>query len=430
MSNSAQFDNLGAIGAPKGDVGDYAHAAALYLRSNYRLTPKTKFLYHVVFNLNQEALSQLGVTGTSFNKKELNLLCSQAEAPKYSIDTDTKNQYNRKKVIQTRMRYQPLRFTFHDDRQGTTNLFWESYFRYNYQDPNLKENDFNPKNLYSGGMNSRYGLDKLKSAGPLIKSITVNQIYSIAANSKFEAFTLVNPIIASWDHDELDQTDGANFLQNTMAIEYESVYYERGNTGEDNPVGFRDPAHYDTGQSKLSTGGGTNTGFIADNSNAFSDLVKGNIPISTLLAGFNIFNQNLPTNNTGFSISGQPTTNPLPAGQNNFQFPRQTTYSSSTESIQASSPVISGITGRSRGEIAQAASQNSLFASELAQSAFAVLPSSSFDSDLQNALQDYSLAGNITERNAVYANLSESQKQSAVNTAIENIPNIQRRLSA
>jgi hypothetical protein len=52
------FDNFSsALGNPKGNLGDYAHASALYVRNNLRLAPKVKFLYHVTFDINQNASS-------------------------------------------------------------------------------------------------------------------------------------------------------------------------------------------------------------------------------------------------------------------------------------------------------------------------------------------------------------------------------------
>ena len=100
---SGFFDNFSsALGNPKGNLGDYAHASALYVRNNLRLTPKQKFLYHVVFDINPIALASLGQSaGQLLNKKEVNLLVRSIDMPGYSIDTDVKNQYNRKKIVQT-----------------------------------------------------------------------------------------------------------------------------------------------------------------------------------------------------------------------------------------------------------------------------------------------------------------------------------------
>jgi hypothetical protein len=55
----AYFDNL--TSSTKGDVGDWQHAARLYIDANMRLAPKVKYLYHIVLNINPGAdISALG----------------------------------------------------------------------------------------------------------------------------------------------------------------------------------------------------------------------------------------------------------------------------------------------------------------------------------------------------------------------------------
>ena len=51
------LDNVvsGAL-SPKGNLGDFSHAARLYVDDAHRLSPKHKFLYHVSFNLNPVAV--------------------------------------------------------------------------------------------------------------------------------------------------------------------------------------------------------------------------------------------------------------------------------------------------------------------------------------------------------------------------------------
>ena len=50
------LDNVlkGALN-PKGNLADFAHASRLYVDDSFRLAPKQKFLYHVVFNINSGA---------------------------------------------------------------------------------------------------------------------------------------------------------------------------------------------------------------------------------------------------------------------------------------------------------------------------------------------------------------------------------------
>ena len=93
------LDNLksGTL-SPKGNLGDFAHAARLYVDDSFRLAPKVKFLYHVAFTLNESVLKSdppISKHGT-----ELNMLVKGVELPKYSIDTDTVFAYNKKRKIQ------------------------------------------------------------------------------------------------------------------------------------------------------------------------------------------------------------------------------------------------------------------------------------------------------------------------------------------
>lgn len=265
------FDNTSRYGNPY--VKDYTHASNTFVRNNMRLAPKSKFLYHVVLNINPVALSSLGKSIVNILRKtEFNLLVESVDLPSYDIDVDTKNAYNRKKVVQTKINYQPVGMTFHDDNAGITTLLWEAYFRYYYQDPNYSRNSstgFSPDtttppayydNTYYGEIynKNRYGFDKTDR--PLVDffdTITVNQLHTQNGDSKFTSFTLVNPKIVSMQHDNLSYGDTGTTV-NTMRIAYESVLYGRGITTRDNPAGFGDPQHYDVTPSMFS--GNNNVG--------------------------------------------------------------------------------------------------------------------------------------------------------------------------
>ena len=54
------LDNLkSGVLEPKGNLGDFAHAARLYVDDSFRLAPKSKFLFHCVFNINQNVLDRM-----------------------------------------------------------------------------------------------------------------------------------------------------------------------------------------------------------------------------------------------------------------------------------------------------------------------------------------------------------------------------------
>ena len=44
----------------KGNLGDFRHASTVFVDGDYRLAPKVKFLYHVVFTINTAALLYKG----------------------------------------------------------------------------------------------------------------------------------------------------------------------------------------------------------------------------------------------------------------------------------------------------------------------------------------------------------------------------------
>ena len=69
---------------PKGNLGDFAHASRLYVDDSFRLAPKQKFLYHVVFNINPQA----AITDPPLanHQRELNMLVKAIDLPKYNMN--------------------------------------------------------------------------------------------------------------------------------------------------------------------------------------------------------------------------------------------------------------------------------------------------------------------------------------------------------
>jgi len=82
---------------PKGQQANWQHATRLFIDDSFRLAPRTKFLYYVSFELNKHAIRSPSFTNN--HSQEVGLLVKTAELPKFSFDTVTKNQYNRKKVF-------------------------------------------------------------------------------------------------------------------------------------------------------------------------------------------------------------------------------------------------------------------------------------------------------------------------------------------
>jgi ABC-type ATPase involved in cell division len=98
MADFGQNFLKGFIGSGQG-LRDYSHASRTFTTNAYELKPRFKFLFHVSFSINTGEIPYLrGVFGSS-DVTELSLLVKTADLPRYNIQTQTMNQYNRKRLV-------------------------------------------------------------------------------------------------------------------------------------------------------------------------------------------------------------------------------------------------------------------------------------------------------------------------------------------
>lgn len=331
MSNllSGFLDNAAnGLQNPKGTLGDFQHAAKLYNDSAFQLSPKVKFLYHVVLNINPNAIANTPFRQLNINT--VNLLVKSADLPKFKLDVETKHQYNRKKNVQTGINYDPVNIVFHDDNAGVTTMLWSLYYGYYFADTshngatgsgdkNSTSNDstglldilgsFSPSiaraietgerylnpnksepvvgaspaayqnNTYLGSERNgfRYGLDN-STQEPFFNSI---QIYQLS-RQLYQCYTLVNPMVTNWAHDTMEQGNDGGIAQSSMTVAYETVFYNQGVIEPGiTPRGFATD-FYDQVPSMLQIqGGGTTSifgegGVVTGISDLFGNIVSGN----------------------------------------------------------------------------------------------------------------------------------------------------------
>jgi hypothetical protein len=241
---------------------DYQHASRLYIDNNFKLMPKQKFLFHVVFNTDES----LFVNGFNPDEKyQLNMLVKSADLPKFDMSYEEKVQYNKKMYNATRIAYEPVNITFHDDHADTVNAFWKKYYEYNIADSIGMNSDLTISNtkddyyLYGDDRKTtKFGMDTPRQRSkPYLKGIEIFVLHK----QRFTSMTLVNPVIGSFSHDNVDQADGQGVMNNTMQILYETVIYKSGIVNKNNVPGFA-TINYDNSPSPLSVlGGGTNSVF-------------------------------------------------------------------------------------------------------------------------------------------------------------------------
>lgn len=273
---------------------DYTHASKTFTSNAYELKPRFKFLFHVSFTLNYDQIPSLqGAMGRS--NKDLSYIVKTVDLPKYSIDTHTLNQYNRKRVVQTKINYDPVTITFHDDGGDVMRNMWYNYYSYYYKDPTQRylapnntngsqgasENEttgfaYNARDIYSdertanvsdwgyiGESISDGNTCRITDGGkpPFFRDI---RIYGMDQH-RFAEYVLINPLITNFTHDQYNYSEGGGTMTNTMTLAYETVKYYTGAVGNQRPdtnvEGFADPAHYDTTLSPISRPGSNSTVF-------------------------------------------------------------------------------------------------------------------------------------------------------------------------
>ena len=269
-----------------GDNGlrDYTHASKTFRTNGYELKPRFKFLFHTFFNLNTTGIRSLANAFDNGDQASIGLSVKTVDLPSYNISVDTLNQYNRKRLVQSKIEYQPVTITFNDDGGDLIRNLWYLYYSYYYKDPvqqyegvpNTNGNSgpsqtspagfgYNTRDIYNeqrfvndwGYIGESYADGTYSPEGkpPFFRDI---KIYGLDQH-KFAAYVLVNPMITDWRHDTYDYSQDNGIMTHTMTIKYETVKYYSGAIGASRPdtnaVGFADPNRYDTTLSSLARPG-------------------------------------------------------------------------------------------------------------------------------------------------------------------------------
>lgn len=293
---------------------DYSHASKIFTTNAYANLPKFKWLFHVYFDINKTLVSN---NPNVFPADEIpGLLVKNINLPKYSMSLSEMNQYNRKRYVQTKLTYDPITVTFHDDNAGSIRQLWYNYFSYYYYDTNNPNRqptangvpprsggnqlsqavtELNRRNTYSPDIsqdaqwgylgepstsNSSTSLGIAKA--PFFKSI---KIYGFNQHS-FALYELVNPIIERFEQDTYDYYQTTGTMENRMTIRYETVKYGQGALNGRNPSavvnGFGLEGEYDTTPSPITIPGANRNilgqgGVLDAGIGVVTDLSNGNL---------------------------------------------------------------------------------------------------------------------------------------------------------
>lgn len=238
-----------------GWLKDQQHARALYRDDNlYDLAPKAGWIYYVRIGINPAVKQTLNATWANRFAPFVGILAKSAELPKFKIQTETVNQYNRKTKVQTKLDYDPVTITFHDDMANATTTLWKQYYQYYFADGRTNIGGLQRNSRTSMGYRDTkyqanahaYGMANGQD-DPFFNSIEI----FLLNKHRYTSVTLLNPVITDWQHDMVDQTQGNKLMSSKMTVAYESVVYGNGNARK---VGFTND-HYDNTRSPLTIAG-------------------------------------------------------------------------------------------------------------------------------------------------------------------------------
>ena len=384
---SGFFQNLltDAAGAFFGSdyLRDYTHASKTFRTNFYQYSPKFKYLFHTYFDIDSAAYNQSPNTGANFG-----LAVKTVKLPSYNFSTANMNQYNRKRIVQTKINYDPVTITFHDDNGNMIRNLWYAYYTYYYNDGRNAAGLFRgarggPTSTQPGAGGTRVAptganyfakttyADSITgnadwgyigetnipsnpdgSKSPFFKSITV---YGISRHEG-AAYTLINPIITSFSHDTYDYAQGTGTMEMTMTLEYETVVYNEFSLDGRTPAtlipGFGLETNYDRTLSPINKPGANGTilgqgGLVDAAGGFFKDIDNKNYLGALQKAGtaYNTFkNVNLKKTAKQELLTGlQNSLNNTPNITRNSQFDVPVNASSPGPANQAGSPTTGAI---------------------------------------------------------------------------------------
>ena len=198
--------------------------------------PRQQFGGYVSFVLDRDLFGQpfFDEVNNDELRVRMSSLIRTADLPQVEFKTQTMNEYNKKKIINTGIEYQPVTIRVVDTASNAWLQIIMKYFAYHYMNPRNKGNpgnrDVNSTNIGQGGadfIGSQYG-----EGGPFDSNkygYNVNENpnfferidYVLYHAQKGVQYSLINPVMTGFTHTPLDYASN-DVMEFTMTFQYES----------------------------------------------------------------------------------------------------------------------------------------------------------------------------------------------------------------
>lgn len=227
-----QFDNL---------ADPFGPGSSNQVRNRYQWTVE----FGPTANLTGGVIgSSLGLGGrTEFYIKTTDL-------PRITVETQTLNQYNIRRNVNTHVSYEPLTMTFYDTKDNGFQKFLESYLNFKFKNWENAQNVRAPFGL-GPGYAPEFGVRSPKTGfaqGGILDGANLgDQSLTSTLNDNFlshlvitkqmasqpdagQSITVYNPKIVDISQDQLDYADGGSVLTWTVTFRYESYGFGKPRT--------------------------------------------------------------------------------------------------------------------------------------------------------------------------------------------------------
>ncbi len=165
----------------------------------------------------------------------LSFFVKSIERPSVQPQVEEVNQYNKKRVVHTGIKYNPISCSLYDTADGAAMMMWSQYASYYFgdyrQDPNAYKDDIiNESMLGNSAEGYGYTIGKTNPSEPdginsqfFFDMVEVYQVWG----GEYTSYQLLNPKITNFTPDELDYEQNAASMIN-VTLQFEGIYHENG----------------------------------------------------------------------------------------------------------------------------------------------------------------------------------------------------------
>jgi len=198
--------------------------------------PRQQFGGYVSFVLDRDLFGQpfFDEVNNDELRVRMSSLVRTADMPQVEFKTQIMNEYNKKKIVNTGVEYQPVTIRVVDTASNAWLQIIMKYFAYHYMNPRNKtyqgDRDINSVSIGEGGIDfigSQYGaggpFDSNKYGyNPNLNPNFFERIdYVLYHAQKGVQYSLINPVMTGFTHTPIDYASN-ELMEFTMTFEYES----------------------------------------------------------------------------------------------------------------------------------------------------------------------------------------------------------------